>query len=123
VNDPALHDQLLAAVGDIKATAVTARGFVTDAQSIIDQVKSGHGTLGKLLYDEDTANNLATTVRNIKDVSNKLARGEGTLGKLINDDGLYISAQSTLKKADRALDGLNDSGPITAVGVVANSLF
>jgi phospholipid/cholesterol/gamma-HCH transport system substrate-binding protein len=28
-----------------------------------------------------------------------------------------------LKKADRALEGLGDSGPITAVGVVANSLF
>jgi phospholipid/cholesterol/gamma-HCH transport system substrate-binding protein len=28
-----------------------------------------------------------------------------------------------MKKADRALDGLGDQGPITAVGVVANSLF
>lgn len=49
--------------------------------------------------------------------------GEGTLGKLINDDSLYTSTQSTMKKADRALDGLDDSGPITAVGIVAKSLF
>jgi len=44
-------------------------------------------------------------------------------GKLISDDGLFQSAQSTLKKADRALDSMSDSGPITAVGIVANSLF
>ena len=56
-------------------------------------------------------------------VSDKLAKGEGTLGKLLNDDSLYTGAQSTLKKAERALDGMGDSGPITAVGVVANALF
>jgi len=28
-----------------------------------------------------------------------------------------------LRKADRALDGMGDSGPITAVGVVAGALF
>jgi len=42
---------------------------------------------------------------------------------LINDDALFQTAQSTLKKADRALDSMSDSGPITAVGIVANSLF
>jgi len=29
----------------------------------------------------------------------------------------------TIKKVDRTLDGLNDSGPITAVGIVVNALF
>ena len=41
----------------------------------------------------------------------------------INDDTLFQTAQSTLKKADRALDSMSDTGPITAVGIVANSLF
>jgi len=59
----------------------------------------------------------------VRDVSDKLAKGEGTLGKLINDDTLYDTAKTTLNKANRAIDGLNDSGPISAVGVVANALF
>jgi len=62
-------------------------------------------------------------VGNLREVSEKLASGQGTLGKLINDDSLYLSVQSTMKKADRAFDGLGDSGPITAVGVVAGKLF
>ena len=123
INDPSLHDELVAAVDEIKSTATQAKSFVSDAQGIIAQVKSGQGALGTLVYDEATANNLRATVANLRSVSDKLAKGEGTLGKLINDDSLYNTAQNTLKKADRAIDGLGDSGPITAVGIVAKSLF
>jgi phospholipid/cholesterol/gamma-HCH transport system substrate-binding protein len=123
INDPTLHDQLVAAVGEIKSTAADAKLFVADAQAVMAQVKSGKGTLGALVYDETAANNLKASVANIRAVSDKLAKGEGTLGKLINDDTLYNTAQATLKKADRAIDGLGDTGPITAVGIVANSLF
>lgn len=123
INDPTLHDDLVAAVVDIKATAAEAKIFITDAQAVMAQVKSGKGTLGALVYDDTAANNLKASVANIRAVSDKLAKGEGTLGKLINDDSLYTGAQATLKKADRAIDGLGDTGPITAVGIVASSLF
>jgi len=42
---------------------------------------------------------------------------------LINDDGLYLQAQGSLKKLDRTLDGMADSGPISAVGTAASALF
>jgi phospholipid/cholesterol/gamma-HCH transport system substrate-binding protein len=123
INDPKLHDDLVATVGEIKSAATEAKTFVTDAQAIVDQVKSGKGPLGTLVFDQTTADNLKVSVQNVRDVSDKLARGEGTLGKLINDDSLFRDAQGTLKKADRALDGLDDSGPINALGTVAKSLF
>jgi len=123
INDPTLHDQLLAAVGDLRSAANQAHGFMDNANSIVAQVKSGQGPLGMLLYDQQTADNLKSSVQNIRNVSDKLASGQGTLGKLINDDSLYTTAKGTLNKANRTLDGLNDSGPITAVGILANSLF
>jgi phospholipid/cholesterol/gamma-HCH transport system substrate-binding protein len=123
INDPELHDQLLASVNQIKSAASDAQIFMGDARGIVDQIKSGQGTLGTLLYDPTTAANLKVTIQNVRDVSDKINRGEGSLGKLLNDDSLFNEAQTTLKKADRAIDSLNDSGPITAVGVVANSLF
>jgi phospholipid/cholesterol/gamma-HCH transport system substrate-binding protein len=123
INDPDLHDQLLAAVGEIKDTAAQAKVFVADAQTVVDQVKTGQGALGAIIYDQHTADNLKATIQNIREVSDKMAKGEGTLGKLINDDSLYNTAQNTLNKADRAIDSLNDSGPITAVGIAANALF
>lgn len=123
VNDPQLYNELVTTVQDIKNAAAGAKDFMANAQGIIDQVKSGQGTLGALIYDDTTGENIKATVANFRAVSDKIANGEGTLGKLINDDQLFQSAQSTLKKADRALDGMSDSGPITAVGIVANSLF
>jgi phospholipid/cholesterol/gamma-HCH transport system substrate-binding protein len=123
VNDSKLHDDLLASVGEIKGAASDARTFVSNAQSILDQVKSGKGALGSLVYDEQTGNEIRLTLKNLKEVSDKLNNGQGTLGKLINDDSLLREAQGTMHKVDRAVDGLSDQGPITAVGVAAKSLF
>ena len=123
INDPKLHDDLLAGVSEIKLAAADARVFMSDTKGIVADVKAGKGTLGLLLYDDATANSLKTSMNNLREVSDKLNSGQGTLGKLIADDSLYLSVQSTMKKADRALDGLGDQGPITAVGVVAGALF
>lgn len=123
LNDSDLHDQLMASIMQIKGAAADAQTFMGDAKGIVEQIKSGQGAMGVLLYDPTTAANLKVTVQNVRDVTDRIARGDGTLGKLLNDDSLYNDAQTTLKKADRAIDSLNDSGPITAVGVVANSLF
>ncbi len=123
VNDSKLHDELLAGVGEIKLAATDARTFMSDTKGIVADVKAGKGTLGLLLYDDATANSLRTSMNNLREVSGKLNSGQGTLGKLIADDSLYLNVQSTMKKADRALDGLGDQGPITAVGVVAGALF
>lgn len=123
VNDPKLHDELLSGVSEIKLAAADARTFMSDTKGIVADVKAGKGALGALIYDPATTENLKLTVANVRSVSDKIAKGEGTLGKLLSDDTLYRDAQSTLKKADRALDGLGDQGPITAVGIVANALF
>lgn len=123
VNDSKLHDELLASVGEIKKAASDAQSFMSDTKGIVADVKSGKGALGLLLYDEGTANSIKVTANNIRELSEKLNGGQGTLGKLISDDKIYRDVQGLMKKADRAIDGLGDSGPITAVGVVANSLF
>ncbi len=123
INNPKLHDDLVATLVDIKQGAADAKNFLANAQSIIDQVKAGKGTLGALVFDQKAGDDLKASIANVRAVSDKIARGEGTLGKLLNDDSLLRDAQAIMKKADRALDGLGDSGPITAVGVVANGLF
>jgi phospholipid/cholesterol/gamma-HCH transport system substrate-binding protein len=123
INDPKMHDELVAGVTEIRNAAADARTFVANAHSIIDQVKAGKGAIGALVFDEKIATDLRSSVANLRSVSDKLAKGEGTLGKLINDDSILRDAQAVLKKANTAIDGLGDSGPITALGVVANSLF
>jgi len=123
INDPKLHDELLASVAEIKLAAADARTFVTNAQGIITDVKNGKGAIGTLLYDPATADNLKLTVANIKELTTKLNSGQGTLGKLLADDQLYKDVQGVVKKADKAIDSMGDSAPITAVGVAASALF
>jgi phospholipid/cholesterol/gamma-HCH transport system substrate-binding protein len=86
-------------------------------------VKSGRGTLGSLVFDQQTGEDIRVVARNLRSVSDRLSKGEGTLGRLLTDDTLYRDAQGVMRKVDRAVDGLTDQGPITAVGVAANALF
>lgn len=123
LNDSTLHDDLLATVDEIKRAAGDARATLADARTLVDHVKSGQGALGALIYDETTAEQIQTVAKNLRELSDKLNSGQGTLGKLLSDDSLYRDAQGVMRKIDRAVDGLSDQGPITAVGVVANSLF
>lgn len=123
VNSPQLHDELLSTITEIKGAAGEAKTFIANAQSIIDQVKSGKGAIGALVFDQKAGDDLKASIANLRLVSDKLASGQGTLGKLMTDDSMYKDAQAIVKKADRALDGLDDTGPITAVGVVARGLF
>lgn len=123
VNDTKLHDELVSAIGEIKSSAAEAKTFVANAQAIVDQVKAGKGTLGTLVFDQQAGDDLKASIANFRAVSDKISKGEGTLGKLLSDDTLIRDAQAIMKKADRALDGLDDTGPITAVGVVSRGLF
>lgn len=123
VNSSELHDQLLASVNEIRGAATEAKGFIANAQGIVAQVKSGQGVLGTLVYDQKAGDDLKASIANFRLVSDKLATGQGTLGKLISDDSMLRDAQAIMKKADRALDSMDDTGPITAVGVVAKGLF
>jgi phospholipid/cholesterol/gamma-HCH transport system substrate-binding protein len=123
VNDTKVHDDIIATVDQIKATGDQARTFIANAQKIVDRIKSGEGAVGALVYDNKAGDDIKATVTNVRVVTDNLAQSKGTLGKLINDDTILRDAQAVLKKADTALDGMGDSGPITAIGVLAQALF
>src|SRR5688572_24675154 len=118
INDQTLHTELVATLDEIKKGAAEAKTFIANAQSIVDQVKAGKGAIGTLVFDQKAGDDIKAAIATIRTVSDKISRGEGSLGKLLNDDTMVRDVQALMKKADRALDGLDDSGPITAVGVV-----
>lgn len=123
VNDPGAYNELTSTLAEIRAAADQAKLFVSNTQGIIDQVKSGKGTLGTLLYDEEAGTNIKFVTKNLRELSEKLNNPNSSFGQLITSDALVRDAQATMRKVDRAVDGLSDSGPISAVGVVAKSLF
>lgn len=90
---------------------------------ISQRINKGEGTAGKLVNDPALYNELKETMVNLKEITRKINEGQGTMGRLVNDDKLYLDAISTLKKTEKAMEGLQDSGPISVIGSVIGTLF
>jgi phospholipid/cholesterol/gamma-HCH transport system substrate-binding protein len=123
INEDGAYQELMATVTEIRGAASDARATIGNAQGVFARLEQGEGTLGKLLYDDSMASELQSLVANLREFSEKLNSNEGTLGKLLSDDALYRDLQGMLSKADRAMNSVSDSGPITAVGVISSALF
>jgi len=125
INDPAAYNTLLDAVTQIKDAAAEAKTFIADAQTnvngILTDVKSGKGTLGALIYDQATADNLKASMKNIGDITAKMNNNQSTFGQLISNDSIIRDVKTTLRKVDRTMDSTADSGPLTAVGVLLSA--
>lgn len=87
------------------------------------RINKGEGTAGKLVNDPALYNELRETVANLKEITRKINDGQGTVGKLVNEDKLYRDALATLKKTEKAMEGLQDTGPISVIGSVIGTLF
>ncbi len=123
ISDDSAYETLLAAASEVQSAAQQVNGFAGEARSMVDAMKDGKGPLGVLLYDETAAEQLRVTIANIENFSSQLSNPESTIGRILADDELYVKAMEALDKVDGALGSLDDSGPITAVGVVAGALF
>lgn len=115
--------EILATADQVGRAATEAEQLLEEARAVVAQVQSGEGTLGRLLYDDSISNDIADTVANLRQFSELLNSENSTIGRLLTDDSLYFEVQSVIRKANRTLDSLGDSAPISAVGVAASALF
>lgn len=124
VNDPALYDQVHAAVGEVRNSA-------NELGTVVHRLAEGEGTLGKLvsrddgLYGQlrDTVDDLGEAARNAEEITSRLRAGEGTIGRALTDDSLYTDAQETMRTAGRAAQSVEDLAPISLLGTIITSLF
>lgn len=116
VNDDALYVEARSAVTNIN-------DGMKEVREIAGKINRGEGTMGKLVNDESLYTEFRDASKNVKEITRKINEGQGTLGKLVNDDKLYRDATATLKKTEKAMEGLGDSGPISVLGSIIGSLF
>jgi len=116
-----VHDDTL--YKDAKGAVAGLNDSMKDVKEIAAKINSGQGTMGRLVNDESLYTELKDTSENINQITRKINDGEGTLGKLVNEDTLYRDATATLKKTEKAMEGLGDSGPISVLGSVIGTLF
>jgi len=100
-----------------------AAGAMNNLNEISGKVNQGKGTLGKLVHDDALYDNVSESMARINRIAGKIDDGQGTLGRLVNEDDLYRDAKTTLHKVEKSVDGISDTGPLSALGVVLGTLF
>jgi phospholipid/cholesterol/gamma-HCH transport system substrate-binding protein len=104
-------------------TMTNLQDAVTQVRQVVNDVSSGRGTIGKLVTDETLYNATTSSMTNLNQILQKVNQGQGTIGKLVNDQEFYKNAKLAMQKLDKAADSLEDQGPLSVIGIVANNLF
>jgi ABC-type transporter Mla subunit MlaD len=104
-------------------TVTNLQDAVTQAKQLVSGISSGQGTLGKLATDDALYNSTTASMTNLNQILIKINHGDGTIGKLVNDQEFYKNAKLSLQKLDKAADSLEDTGPLSVVGIVVGRLF
>jgi phospholipid/cholesterol/gamma-HCH transport system substrate-binding protein len=115
IYDDALYTTALSTVSNLQDTA-------TSIQTVVSNVSAGQGTIGKLLTDETLYHATTSSMTNLNSILIKVNQGQGTVGKLVNDQDFYKNAKLSLQKLDKAADGLEDTGPLSVIGIMANQV-
>jgi len=103
-------------------TVTNLQDAVAQVRGVVSGITNGQGTIGKLVTDETLYTATTASMTNLDQILLKINQGQGTVGKLINDQEFYKNAKLTLQKVDKAADSLEDQGPLSVIGIIANNL-
>ena len=123
VNDDAFYRDASGLLSDLRVGAKDLNSGLHDIKEITAKISRGEGTIGKLVQDDALYTEMRDASKNVKEIAQKINSGQGTIGKLVNEDQLYRDTTATLKKAERAMEGLGDTGPISVLGSIIGTLF
>jgi phospholipid/cholesterol/gamma-HCH transport system substrate-binding protein len=130
INDDTFYNKAVSAVdnlnkstSDLKPLFEDARLTLGEAKKTMVGINQGEGSLGKLLHDESLYTQTASAMTNLNQILVKINQGQGSVGKLVNDEAFFNNAKMTLQKVEKATEGLEDSGPLSVLGIAVNSLF
>lgn len=123
VYDDAIYRDAAAVIADLKVGVKDLNAGMHDVKEISARINRGEGTIGKLVYDEALYSELRDASKSVKEIAHKVNSGQGTIGRLVNEDQLYRDTTAALKKAERAMEGLGDTGPISVLGSIIGTLF
>jgi phospholipid/cholesterol/gamma-HCH transport system substrate-binding protein len=77
-----------------------------EISGIVQSVKKGEGTMGRLFSDEALYNNLNATINETQDLMTRIRSGNGSAGRFINDPELYNNANNIAIQLKQIADDL-----------------
>jgi phospholipid/cholesterol/gamma-HCH transport system substrate-binding protein len=102
---PSLTDVIKSSQGTIEQLNT----ILGKLNTVVDQISSGKGSVGKLINDPVLYDQAVHTVGQLEALVDQISSGKGSIGKLVNDDTMYTKINDAVTHLD-AVSQQIDSG-------------
>ncbi len=103
------EEKALKAVVERSADLMTNLSAITEkANAVLDDVRNGHGSLGKFMVDEEAYKHLNSSLGNLDRLMADVSDGKGTIGKLMVSDEVYNNVNSAAGRLDNVLEAVQN---------------
>ncbi len=100
INPDRVGSGLTDTIQQVQSTLKQANNTFARATALVEEIRAGEGTFGKLVSDPELYDRLTESLQRFNSLTEEIQNGSGTLGKLIKDPELYDHANATLRNAE-----------------------
>ena len=94
---------------EMRAGILEAQRQVVKVNKLVDDVKAGHGTLGKLTEDEELANKLQNTINKLSAIVDRLEAGQGSAGQFLKNPSFYNNTDQLLIESRNLVKAIREN--------------
>jgi len=88
----------------MQATLRQANQTFARATALVEDIRNGNGTMGRLVSDPTLYKRLTESLERFNKIADQMQNGSGTLGKLMNDPQVFDRANETLAHAELVMN-------------------
>lgn len=88
------------AAGTIADVATTATTSIEEATKLLQDIRAGRGTVGKLFTDDSMYREINAFVSAAEEVARNVSAGRGSVGRLLNDPAAARSLEASLQNLE-----------------------
>lgn len=125
LNDPSIPENIHSSISNLKKATEKINNLIENTNSIIQDVKTGKGSIGIILYDTNFSNSLKSSLAKINhiehsailltdearetihNINNELMNGQGIINKLLRDSITSSKVTSSVANIEQGTDGFN----------------
>jgi phospholipid/cholesterol/gamma-HCH transport system substrate-binding protein len=116
-------DNLQRFSGEINKTADRFGQSSKDIEVFTKELRSGKGTLGKLVKDEQLYREARGLVQQVRGLAAKIENGPGVTGRLINDPEIYLEARRAIRNMNKTAEDVSEATPVSTLAIILGSIF
>ncbi|MFH1572875.1 MAG: MlaD family protein [Acidobacteriota bacterium] len=103
INPDQVGQGMAETISTMQATLRQATATLERANVMIEELRTGKGTFGRMVQDPTVYEKLATALEKFNDIAAEIQTGSGTMTRLIRDPALYDSTREAARKVNEVL--------------------